>query len=296
MRDVLGRPLTAANTPGARKGQAPPNAGRKFPAEVLTPDEMRRLLDAALHPVCGTAGRDYGYVPPSAPRNHALLTVLWRCGLRTGEARALMPSDLNLPARVLKVPKSKTPAGLRAVGVDDIAAESLERWLQVRAALGVGDRSPIFCTVLGAANSGSYESQRGRATSSGNYEPGRPLNAGFPPEMIKRCARQAGIAKRVHCHGLRHTFAAEIVREGHALPVISKAMGHADTLITHAYLNSTIARNEVIEAMQRRGCTVPTLGQDGDLAAGLAELIGRLEALAAGEAELTERLEALTAS
>ena len=176
MQDVLGRPLTAANTPGARKGEAPHNKGRKLAGEVLTADEIGRLLDAALHPVCGTAGRDYGYVPPSAPRNHALLTVMWRGGLRVGEARALMPRDIDLPARVLKVPKSKTPAGLRTVGIDDIAAESLTRWLSVRAELDIGDGSPVFCTTLGGCN----------------YEPGRPLNAGFPPEMIKRCARQAG--------------------------------------------------------------------------------------------------------
>jgi integrase len=226
--DALGRSLTAANRPGSRKGKAPPNAGRKLPGEVLTPEEMRRLLAAALSP----GGRQKP--APADVRNHALLAVLWRCGLRSGEARALMPCDVSLAARTIYVPKSKTAAGLRTVGVDDLAADALERWLRVRAALGVGEASPVFCTVLHGA-------------------PGRPLSASFLPEAIKRIARQAGIAKRVHAHGLRHTYAAEVVREGVPLPVISRMLGHADSQITHRYIDHTLSRTEVIEAMQQRG-------------------------------------------
>ena len=221
--DSLGRPRTAANRPGVRSGQRPPNAGRRLPGEVLTADEMRRLLDVTLRP--GSA---------AAIRNHALFTVLWRCGLRSGEARALMPSDLNLAARTLSVPKSKTPAGLRTVGLDEIAAESLERWTRRRPTLGLSGLHPLFCTVI-------------------HGEPGRPLGASFLPEAIKRAARQAGIAKRVHAHGLRHTFAAEVVREGHALPVISRMLGHAGSQITHRYIDHTLGRSEATEAMQQRG-------------------------------------------
>jgi integrase len=261
MQDALGRPLTAANTPGRGSGQRPANYGRKFPGETLTADEMRRLLDAALHP----SNARGSYEPPSATRNHALLTLLWRCGLRSGEARALMPRNVNLPARTIYVPKSKTPAGLRTVGVDDMAAESLERWLSVRGELGIGDTSPVFCTTL-------------------HGMPGRPLGESFLPEAIKRCARQAGIAKRAHAHGLRHTYASEVVREGVALPVVSRMLGHADTQITHRYLDHTLSPLEAIEAMQRRGASGPV-----DL---IAELVAQVSAL---RFELTDQLAPLVA-
>ena len=268
--DALGRPLTAANRRGVRKGQRPPNFGRTFRAEVLSTDEMHRLLDAALHP--SNAGGNY--VPPSATRNHAILTVLWRAGLRSGEMRALFPRDVNLPARTITVNKSKTAAGLRMVGIDEVAAESLERWLSVRAGLGVGNSSPVFCTVM-------------------HGEPGRPLGPGFLPDAIKSMARQAGIEKRVHAHGLRHTYASEVIREGHALPVVSRMLGHAGTAITHTYIDHTFSAGEAVDAMKRRGAT-PSEPQSGaDLTAALAELTGRLEALAVGQAEVTARLAAL---
>jgi integrase len=262
--DAIGRPLNAANTPGAHKGRPAPNKGRKFPGEVLTADEMEQLLDAALHPASRAATN--GWAPPSAARNHAIMTVLWRCGLRSGELRALYPHDVNLPARTIRVPKSKTPAGLRTVGIDDIAAESLERWLSVRAELGVGDGSPVFCTTL-------------------HGQPGRPLGGGSLPDIIKRAAKQAGIAKRVHAHGLRHTFATEALRENIALPVVSRMLGHADTQITHRYIDHTLSPLEAIDVMQRRAPAAAPVDQTAELAAQVAAL----------RSELTDTLATLVA-
>lgn len=237
MKDALGRPRTPANTPGSRKGLAPPNAGRKFPAEPLDHDEMSRLLDAALHPGTPDPRSSAPWATTSAPRNHALLTVLWRTGLRLGEALALMPRDVDLTKRTISVEKSKTAAGVRTVGLDDIAAESLERWLEVRAGLGVNGSCPVFCTVLHGA--------------------GRPIAPSTWQGTIKAIARRAGIVKhRVHSHGLRHTFAAEVVSEGESLPVISKMLGHKNAAITLHYVDNTLSRSKAVEAMQRRGTVV----------------------------------------
>jgi hypothetical protein len=107
--------------------------------------------------------------------------------------------------------------------------------------------------------------------------------ASFLPEAIKRIARQAGIQKRCHAHALRHTFASETIRENIALPVVSRMLGHADTRITHSYLNHTLAPLEAIEAMQRRG----PASEPPDLT---AELVAQVAAL---RTELTDQLAAL---
>jgi len=58
----------------------------------------------------------------------------------------------------------------------------------MRAKLGVGADAPLFCTV---------------SNDAGGL--GRPLGSSSVRVMLNRNARKAGITKRVHPHGLRHT-------------------------------------------------------------------------------------------
>ena len=66
-------------------------APRKLPPEPLTSDEVKRLLRA-----CSQRAS-------SGLRNRALLAVLWRTGLRIGEALALFPKDLDVQGGTLVV-------------------------------------------------------------------------------------------------------------------------------------------------------------------------------------------------
>ncbi len=52
-----------------------------------------------------------------------------------------------------------------------------------------------------------------------------------------RLAAKAGLEKRVHPHGLRHTHAAELVREGMSVNVIRDQLGHA-LGVTDRYLRN----------------------------------------------------------
>ena len=53
--------------------------------------------------------------------------------------------------------------------------------------------------------------------------------------MLKRLARRAGIRSRVHLHGLRHTHAVELVREGAPLPEVQARLGHSSLSVTSRY-------------------------------------------------------------
>ncbi len=120
----------------------PPNKGRTFPPEVLTQGEIRALLAA-----CGRSA--------TGLRNRALLVVLWRAGLRVGEALALRPSDLDPAAGTLRVPRGKT--GHRTVGLDPEALALVEQWMTHRSAvLRLNGRRPLFCTLRGQALQSSY--------------------------------------------------------------------------------------------------------------------------------------------
>jgi integrase len=55
----------------------------------------------------------------------------------------------------------------------------------------------------------------------------------------------------VHAHGLRHTYAAELAREGTAINVIRDALGHTSLAVTDRYLRD-VAPIHVIDTMRAR--------------------------------------------
>ena len=73
--------------------------------------------------------------------------------------------------------------------------------------------------------------------------------------MLNRLADRAGIEKRVHPHGLRHTHSFELMMEGVPVPVIRQQLGHASLATTDRYLRH-LAPKDVVEVMQRREWTV----------------------------------------
>jgi site-specific recombinase XerD len=77
------------------------------------------------------------------------------------------------------------------------------------------------------------------------------MKASYLKEWLPRLARQAGIEKRVHAHGLRHTHAYELMMEGVEIAVIQRQLGHVSLATTSIYLNH-IAPRQVIEAMRKR--------------------------------------------
>ena len=54
-------------------------------------------------------------------------------------------------------------------------------------------------------------------------------------KMIKRCAAQAGIVKRVNSHALRHSFATHVLEAGYDIRTVQELLGHADVSTTMIY-------------------------------------------------------------
>jgi integrase len=77
---------------------------------------------------------------------------------------------------------------------------------------------------------------------------------GYVRRMLPDLAAKAGIDKRVHAHGLRHTHAAELRTEGVDIGIISKQLGHHSISTTAHYLDH-IAPHSVLTAIQKRSWT-----------------------------------------
>lgn len=204
---------------GHQPGQPATNKGRKFPPEPLTPGEVAAIIGG-----CSARSR-------SGIRNRALLTLLYRSGLRISEALALRPSDVDLTRRTCRVLHGKgDKATVR--GFHPTADDALARWIDTRKGLGLRN-GPLFCTLDGG-----------------------PLQAQYVRNLLSRLADSAGIDKRVHPHGLRHTFADELRAAGADVVVISKLLGHSSIAVTSRYLDH-LTNHAAVSALE--GIDLPLL-------------------------------------
>jgi site-specific recombinase XerD len=174
--------------------------GKTYPPEPLSPREVGLIL-------AGCSMR-----APTGVRNRALITLLYRSGLRITEALALKPGSVDLSAHTARVLHGKgNKATVR--GFHPSADDALMRWLDTRKRLGLKN-GPLFCTLAGG-----------------------PVSDRYIRDLLKRLAAKAGIDKRVHPHGLRHTFADELRRAGFDVVTISKLLGHSSIAVTARYLD-----------------------------------------------------------
>lgn len=204
---------------GHQAGQPATNKGRKFPAEPLTPGEVHQIIAQ-----CSASSR-------TGIRNRALLTLLYRSGLRISEALALKPSDLDMKRHAARVLHGKgDKATVR--GFHPSADDALARWIDTRKGLGLRN-GPLFCTLDGGEISDVYVRN-----------------------LLHRLADKAGIEKRVHPHGLRHTFADELRANGADVVTISKLLGHSSIAVTARYLDH-LTNDQAVNALQ--GIDLPAL-------------------------------------
>ena len=179
--------------------------GSKWNPEPLTKDEVLSLIKA-----CSPKAI-------SGLRNKALIVVLWRAGLRISEALALKPSDYDPEKGTLRILKGKG-GKMRLVGLDPQAGAILDLWMEKRASVIATGRHRIFCQITQGAL-------------------GRPIESSYVRHLMKRLAVKAGLDKRVHAHGLRHTMASEMRAENIDIGIISKHLGHSSIATTARYID-----------------------------------------------------------
>jgi site-specific recombinase XerD len=167
-----------------------------------------------------------------AVRLRALIVILWRAGLRIGEALDLAETDLDA-ARGAVLVRCGKGGRRREVGMDRWAWSQLEPWITVRRRLPVG---ALFCVIRGATAGRHWESSAAR-------------------KQLARTAAKAGVRRRFAPHQLRHAHAVEMAHEGVPLVVIQRQLGHANLGITSIYLQG-IDSSEIIHAVHSRPAPV----------------------------------------
>ena len=189
--------------------------------EILTRGELDLLL-ASCKPHCASGLRD-----------RALLALLYGCGLRISEALALRPVDVDLVAGTVRVHNGKGGKA-RTSGIETRMGTLVGEWVAYRAsALRRKPTEALFCTTS-------------------RHGSGEAVQAACVRQMLARRTSRAGVNKRVHAHGFRHSHAANMAAAGIPLNVIQKQLGHSNISTTSLYLDH-IQPTQVIAAIRGMG-------------------------------------------
>jgi len=159
--DCVGRRRSPATTSAFHTGRPPGNRGIHPPADPPAIEEIIAVMRAAGNGAYGE-------------RLRGMIVVLWRAGLRIGEALALAETDLDRSRGAILIRRAKG-GKRREVGMDQFGWENLDPWLQRRRTLPVG---ALFCILHGPTR-------------------GRPWTAPAVRIELRRAAIAAGVRRRL---------------------------------------------------------------------------------------------------
>ncbi|MGH7594442.1 MAG: site-specific tyrosine recombinase XerD [Gemmatimonadales bacterium] len=176
-----------------------PKRWRTLP-EVLSVEEMSRLLDAPR------------VEEKLAWRDRALLELAYGAGLRVSELCDLALTDLLLADGLVRAFGKGKKERLVPIGRTVVSALSV-----------------YLHTIRPVLDRGAGG---GRLLLNAR---GEPLSRVGAWGIVRKRARQAGIAKRVTPHTLRHSFATHLLEGGADLRAVQEMLGHADLTTTQIY-------------------------------------------------------------
>ena len=191
-----------------------PKIGTKLP-NVLTVAEidlMENVIDMS------TA---YGH------RDKAIVEMLYSCGLRVSELCGIKLSDIYAQEGFVRVEGKGSKQ--RLVPISGKALDLIGLYMVQRNLYPI---APAYMDVL-------FLSSR----------QGRPLSRISVFNLIKKLAADAGIAKIISPHTLRHSFATHLLEGGANLRAIQAMLGHEKITTTEIYthIDRSMLRQEILQ-------------------------------------------------
>jgi integrase/recombinase XerC len=194
-----------------------PRTPRRLPSP-LSVDDCQVLMETPL-----PEARE-----PAALRDRALAELLYGAGLRVAELSSLDVRDVDLRAGELRVLGKGRKE--RVVPIPAEARQALGAYLDQRRRPGVL-AEPLFVSL--------------RPRRDGP----RRLGPRDIRRVLRRRARRAGIADRVHPHRLRHSYATHLLDMGADLREIQELLGHASLSTTQKY--TAVSAERLVEVYDR---------------------------------------------
>lgn len=183
--------------------------GESTPMRFVTADKMERLLG---QPVVAT---------PAGLRDRAILEVLFSTGLRVSELVGLNRDQIDVERREFGViGKGRRP---RVVFLSERAATWLERWINSRDDYW----RPVFIRYSGKKIDILSDGEDMRLTSRSVQR------------LVDGCCRKARLPIKLSPHGIRHSFATDLLINGAGLRDVQEMLGHKNIATTQIYTHVT---------------------------------------------------------
>jgi integrase/recombinase XerC len=152
-----------------------------------------------------------------AARDHAIVELLYGCGLRVGELVGLDARASREAAGWVDVADATAHVlgkggKRRSVPVGRAALAALDAWLTQRAPLAKPGEAALFVSRRGTRMGASQVRSR-----------------------LKSQAVNAGLPTHVHPHMLRHSFASHLLQSSGDLRAVQELLGHANIATTQVY-------------------------------------------------------------
>lgn len=150
-------------------------------------------------------------------RDHAIIELLYSCGLRVHELAGLDVEASSQAAGWVDMDAAEAHVlgkggKRRQVPVGGPAIQALRQWLGVRQEFVRDDAAPLFFGRNGTRL--SHVQIRNR---------------------LRQRAKQAGLSMKVHPHMLRHSFATHMLQSSQDLRAVQELLGHANISTTQIY-------------------------------------------------------------
>lgn len=172
---------------------------KKLPV-VLSTNEMKALLKA-----------------PALLKHRVLIGVLYGCGLRCHELRALLIKDVDFDRNMIHVRQGKGRKD-RYVPIGEHLNRGLKKYLDAE--------KPVQWLFNG----------------KDHHAPFSPRGTQW---VIREAVKKTGIKKQVSVHTLRHTYATHLLEQGMDIVSIKELLGHAHIDTTMVYLHVAKAGRQV---------------------------------------------------
>jgi site-specific recombinase XerD len=180
-----------------------------IPMKFVSAEKIQRLLD---EPKVGK---------PKGLRDRAMLEVLFSTGLRVSELVNLNRDQIDLARREFGViGKGRRP---RVVFLSDEAADWLARWLDTRE----DNWRPVFIRFSGKKPELLADGEEMRLTTRSVQR------------LVDRYSRRAHLPIKLSPHGIRHSFATDLLSNGAGLRDVQEMLGHKNIATTQIYTHVT---------------------------------------------------------
>ena len=170
---------------------------------------------------------------PQGIRDQALLETMYATGLRASEVSGLRIGHFNFSMGFVRVTGKGDKE--RVVPVGKAAQRSVQRYLEKVRPVWV-----VAASVkkrVGPSNDALFLTRQGSRMSRQAVW-----------NILKKCARTAGVKKKIYPHILRHSFATHLLSNGADLRVVQELLGHSDISTTQIYTHVDKSRLKSVHA------------------------------------------------